>query len=599
LPETKNKCYTLKKSKEKVMLLKISNMKMHTKLIISYMLISFIPISLLGAMSVVYFRNFAFDSTLREIHSDFNSIKLRILEIANSVINIANRLMIDQNLQEIVSYRYSDPMEVYLKYSEYEEIDTYKLLYSKIISHIRIYSENPTLLENGVFYRVDDYIREQPWYKLAYELDGLFTWDFIYEERDLYPGFYLSLVRLLKNQYSERFGVLVINLNPAEINSILKAINFQTFLVDKDGKIIAGNGENYTGKELDISLSESSKREGYNALIEGEKYQIISVPLTLPGKEENFYLVSIIPLDIILEEPLKMQNLALSIIFITAVLSISLIFIFSRTMSKRVKLLNQGVKEISQGNWDFNIPVEGNDEIGELTDNIENMAQNIKKLIEEVYLSNLREKETKLKLLTSQLNPHFLFNTLQTIHLMAITGGQKEIADISIKLGNLLRKSIELEDLIKLETEISLIRDYLEIQKYRFDQISYNINISGNISDVYVLPFLLQPVVENSIIHGLQEKSYSGFIEISVDVREKDLTIVVEDNGVGMDEQTLQMINSCNYADAFQEKTGIKNTVERIKLFYGENYGLKIQSKKEKGTRVEIFLPVMRKEESV
>ena len=581
------------------MFLKISNMKMHTKLIISYMLISFIPISLLGAMSVVYFRDFAFDFTLREIHSDFNSIKLRISEITNNVVNIANRLMIDQDLQEIVSYRYKNPMEVYLKYSGYKEIDTYKLLYGKTISHVRIYSENPTLLENGVFYRVDDYIREKSWYELAYKLDGLFTWDLIYEERDLYPKPYLSLVRLLKNQYSERFGVLVINLNPAEINNILKTINFKTFLIDKHRRIIAGNGEDYIGEELDISLSESSKREGYDAVIEGEKYRIIGVPLTLPGEKEDFYLVSIIPLDIILREPLRMQNLALSTIFVTAVLSISLIFIFSRTMSKRVRLLNQGVKEISQGNWDFNIAVEGSDEIGELAENIENMAQDVKKLIEEVYLSNLREKETKLQLLTSQLNPHFLFNTLQTIHLMAITSGQKEIADISIKLGNLLRKSIELEDLIKLEAEISLIRDYLEIQRYRFDQISYNVNVSGNIGDVYILPFLLQPVVENSIIHGLQEKSYRGFIKISIDVKEKDLTIVVEDNGVGMDEQTLQMINSRDYNSIFQEKTGIKNTIERIKLFYGENYGLKVQSQKGKGTRVEIFLPAVRKGESV
>ncbi|HPT63106.1 MAG TPA: histidine kinase [Candidatus Atribacteria bacterium] len=581
------------------MFLKISNMKMHTKLIISYMLISFIPISLLGAMSVIYFRDFAFDFTLREIHSDFDSIRLRILEITNNVVSIANRLMIDQNLQEIVSYRYKNPMEVYLKYSEYKEIDTYKLLYSKTISHIRIYSENPTLLENGVFYRVDDYIREKSWYELAYQLDGLFTWDLIYEGRDLYPNSYLSLVRLLKNQYSERFGVLVINLNPTEISNILKTINFKAFLVDKNGRVIAGNGENCIGEELDISLSESSKREGYDTTIEGEKYRIIGVPLTLPGEREDFYLVSIIPLDVILREPLRMQNLALSTIFATAVLSISLIFIFSRTMSKRVSLLNQGVKEISQGNWDFNITVEGSDEIGELAENIGNMAQDIKKLIEEVYLSNLREKETKLKLLTSQLNPHFLFNTLQTIHFMAITDGQKEIADISIKLGNLLRKSIELEDLVRLETEISLIRDYLEIQMHRFDRISYNVDVSGNIDDVYILPFLLQPVVENSIIHGLQEKSYNGFIKISIDVKEKDLTIVVEDNGVGMDEQTLQMINSRDYTSVFQEKTGIKNTIERIKLFYGENYGLRVQSQKEKGTRVEIFLPAMRKGESV
>lgn len=585
--------------------MRFSNLKMYEKLIISYILISLIPILILGSVAIIYFRNFALDSISREIYNNLETIRLKMEEINNEVTTIANKLMIDQRLKELLLYKYKTPLEAYLKYSQYKEIENYKTLYAKSISHIRIYSENATILENGIFYKTTKKIKEQHWYKLAHKLNGFIRWELIYEYRDLYPQYYLSLVRLLRDVYNEKFGVLVINLNKLELNNILRHQPFDTFIINSENLIVASSDDNFLNTKLEIDLEKLLRRNGSFISFNGKNYKAIGTYLPLTGDNKDFYVISMVPLDVIMGAPIKMQNFALLIISISFLASIFLIFIFSKSTSRRLSILTKAVNEISHGSWDLDIPIEGRDEFAQLSENIKNMAKSIKKLIEEVYIANiqkneilLREREIKLKLLTNQLNPHFLFNTLETLHMMAICNGQREIADIVLKLGNLLRKNMEWKgNLIKLSTELNLVRDYLEIQKYRFEKINYRIETYVDPNKIQILPFLIQPIVENSIIHGLENKIDEGFIKILVRKEEEKLIISIEDNGVGMEEEILNSLINNFSRESNSEKIGLKNIYERIKLYYGENYGLEIKSEKGKGTKVDIILPYKEFEE--
>jgi two-component system sensor histidine kinase YesM len=573
-------------------------MKMYEKLIISFILISFIPISILGTVTVIHFRDFALESSAREVYNNLTYIKLRITEMTNEVVNIANKLMIDQRLKELLLYKYKSPMETYLKYTQYKEIENYKTLFARAISQIRIYSENPTILENGIFYKVNDNTKNKPWYKLALRLNGFIRWEIVYQDEDIYPDYYFSLVRLLRDVYNEKFGVLVINLNKLELRSILNHQPFDTFLINDDKIIVAGNNEKYIGKKIDFDEDRIFNRHGYPIYYDGKKYQVFGIYLPLTGDNKDFYLISMVPLGFIMNEPLKMQYFALLIIMLSIFLSTILIFILSKNMSKRVAILNNAVSEISHGNLDLDIPLKGKDEIGELAENVKIMTKNIKNLNELV----IKQKDMKLKLLTNQFNPHFLFNTLETIHMMAICNEQKEIADISLKLGNLLRKIVESKgEPIRLDEELNFVRDYLEIQKYRFRKIEYRINILEDIRNIYILPFLIQPIVENSIIHGLEGKADKGLINITIISENNKFIISIEDNGVGMDKDEISAILGNLHENGLTEKTGLRNTLERIKLFYGEEYGIKIESEKGKGTKVDIILPysqLLRGEES-
>jgi len=518
--------------------------------------------------------------------------------MTSEVENIANKLMIDQRLKEILLYKYKSPMETYLKYTQYKEIENYKTLFARAISQIRIYSENPTILENGIFYKVNDNTKNKPWYKLALRLNGFIRWEIVYQDEDIYPDYYFSLVRLLRDVYNEKFGVLVINLNKLELRSILNHQPFDTFLINDDKIIVAGNNEKYIGKKIDFDEDRIFNRHGYPIYYDGKKYQVFGIYLPLTGDNKDFYLISMVPLEFIMNEPLKMQYFALLIIMLSIFLSTILIFILSKNMSKRVAILNNAVSEISHGNLDLDIPLKGKDEIGELAENVKIMTKNIKNLNELV----IKQKDMKLKLLTNQFNPHFLFNTLETIHMMAICNEQKEIADISLKLGNLLRKIVESKgEPIRLDEELNFVRYYLEIQKYRFRKIEYRINILEDIRNIYILPFLIQPIVENSIIHGLEGKADKGLINITIISENNEFIISIEDNGVGMDKDEISAILGNLHENGLTEKTGLRNTLERIKLFYGEEYGIRIESEKGKGTKVDIILPysqLLRGEES-
>lgn len=575
-----------------------SDLRMYEKLIISYILISLIPILILGSVAIIYFRNFALESTSREIYNNLEKIRLKMEEMNNEAVTIANKLMIDQRLKELLLYKYKTPLEAYLKYSQYKEIENYKTLYAKTIANIRIYSENPTILENGIFYRAKEDIKKQPWYKLAHKLNGFIRWELIYEYKDLYSQYYLSLVRLLRDVYNEKFGVLVINLNKLELNNILRHQPFDTFIINDENLIVAGSKEELLNTKLEIDLEKLLRKNGDFISHNGEKYKTIGTYLPLTGDNKDFYIISMVPLKEIMNAPIRMQNFAILIVIISFLASILLIFIFSKGTSNRLSVLTRAVNDISHGNWDLDIPLKGRDEFAQLADSIKNMAQSIKKLINEVYMANiqrnellLRQREIKLKLLTNQLNPHFLFNTLETLHMMAVCNGQREMADIVLKLGNLLRKNIELRgNLISLSSELSLIRDYLEIQKYRFGKINYKIEAFIDTDKIYILPFLLQPIVENSIIHGLENKMDEGFIYITVKREEEKLIISVEDNGIGMEKEVLDSLINNLSRENNGEKIGLKNIWERIKVYYGEEYGLKIKSEK-KGTKVDIILP--------
>lgn len=586
-------------------MIKFSNLKIHEKLIISYLLLSLIPIAILGTTSIFYFKKFAMESTAKEIHNDLNSIRLKILEITNEAVNIANKLMIDQRLQELLSYKYKDPLEAYEKYTQYREIDNYKTLFNKSISRIKIYSENPTILENGVFFKVREDIKKLDWYKLANKLNGLIRWELIYESENIYPdypykGYHFSLVRLLKNVYNEKFGVLVININNLELQNILYHPDYEIFMVNDKNIIVAGAKEDYIGKHLNIDIVKTLDTYGSTIEYNRNKYQAFGAYIPLLGDNKDFYIIVLAPYNFIMSTPNRLQIFSLSIILLSILISSILIFIFSKNMSRRFLILTKAVNEISHGNWDLEISMEGRDEIAELSRNVNEMAKNIKRLIEEVYIANmqknellLRQKEMKLKLLSNQLNPHFLFNTLETIHMMAICQNQREIADIVLKLGNLLRRSIEFsEEVISLEEELKLVEDYLQIQKYRFGRLDYKIETYVDSKRVYILPFLIQPIVENSIIHGLEGKiEDNGFVKIVVKKEEENLVISIQDNGVGMKREDLEQLIKDINSESKKEIKVLKNIKERIRIYYGEIYGLHIESEKGKGTRVDIILP--------
>jgi sensor histidine kinase YesM len=203
-------------------------------------------------------------------------------------------------------------------------------------------------------------------------------------------------------------------------------------------------------------------------------------------------------------------------------------------------------------------------------------------------------KDTNLKSLQSQINPHFLFNTLNTIARMALIENAPKTEELMYALSDILRYSLRNSDnLVTIETEINNIKKYLFIQYTRYnDRLKYEINISPKIMDFKIPVMTLQPIVENAIIHGLENKKEGGEIIISGNlVLNKFIILEIYDNGIGIDEKKLKLINEGTKSYDSSTGLGICNVSDRIKHYFGNNYGLEVKSKLNEGTTVTIKIP--------
>jgi len=259
--------------------------------------------------------------------------------------------------------------------------------------------------------------------------------------------------------------------------------------------------------------------------------------------------------------------------------------------------------QVAGGDFDVQSNVKGNDELGELSNDLNSMIQSIQTLIHEVYEVRLqkeqlagKQKEVQFKMLASQINPHFLYNALETIRMKAHVNGQEEIAVIVKKLAKIMRRNLSISnDEVQLQSELDLVKNYLEIQQFRFrDKVSYDFKIECDVSKHSILPLLLQPLVENAFVHGLERKIGQGQIEIKVLEDNNFLRIIVKDNGMGIDPDKLAILWDKLKSDALNidGSIGLTNVNQRIKLFYGEEYQLEIKSQKDLGTEVSVSLPI-------
>jgi two-component system sensor histidine kinase YesM len=244
--------------------------------------------------------------------------------------------------------------------------------------------------------------------------------------------------------------------------------------------------------------------------------------------------------------------------------------------------------------------IRATDEIRELAREYDLMVGRIRDLM----AANEREQELKrksdLRALQAQINPHFLYNTLDSIIWMAEMKKSREVVQMTSSLSRLFRISISGgRELIPLREELDHVRNYLTIQKMRYeDRFRYEINIDSSLEQYTVLKIILQPLVENAIYHGIRDVSYAGLIEIGGSAEDGALDLWVRDNGAGMDEQDLkQLVATISGSDGetapgTQSGVGVRNVHERIRLYFGNGYGLTVQSEPEAGTTIHCRLPL-------
>lgn len=420
----------------------------------------------------------------------------------------------------------------------------------------------------------------------------------------------ISFSRVLKglNQnMNDIGGVIMIDLSMNVLNTIVSKANLSAetgvLLTDSEGKIIYSNDLQRANTALtpDIIASLKKAKEGkFTSSFAGAKYLIAFSTSEVTGWKS----VTFTPYTDV--ERFGKQLLLFYIILALAALFITILiaYSFSKIIVTPLQKLKKGFNQLKYGNFDYQLDISSNDEMGQLVFSFNSMITTIKNLIQEKYVEQYARKNAEFKYLQSQMNPHFIYNTLQIISGMAVVNKVPEISAVSKSLSNMLRYSINMNSsTVSIQDEINHVTSYMEIQKLRFrEYFNFEIFVEEEVLQYSIIKLTLQPLVENAIIHGIEPKGEKGRVRITAKCINDVIHIEILDNGLGLSEEEVGQIEQAIAKDEAEkdpaaEPNGIHNSVglrninQRIKLIYGEEFGLSIDSIKNEWTRVIVQLP--------
>lgn len=585
----------------------LSRKKIRTQLLTVYILAGLVPILIVGGFLLFHNRSQVMQQH-RELTDAYNMrAKGAILNVTISVNNLASDLFQDSRLQDILSKRYSSVYQMNDACRNYTRMDDIENSYVEI-SDIYLYSNNPTMADYGHFKAVSLDDRKTKWYQAAEQSPTAHWMTWKYSD----SGYGTNIVQLryvLKIPVTKtgEFAILVIDVNNNNLKSEIGADVPATFFSVNRDPVFFSTTSDCLGEQMPVELD-------YNADIlrnlgvmdfNGQKNLLEASSLTTINSNDKVYIVTV-DYDALPRINSIFLNCLLIVLF-SLLVPLLVILYFSKTFSDRVITLKHEMHKVGMGNYDIIDTFNGSDELMDLFVEMKTMIENIKSRDLEIYRDKItkqqlinRQQEMEFKMLSSQINPHFLYNTLESIRMKAYLSGDTEVAYAVKLLGKSMRHVLESRNTtVSLQSELSHVKNYLEIMKIRFkDKINYDFSGMEKVDceGYKMLPLLLQPIVENAMLHGLEEKERGGMIHIRLDTDEekKLLFLSIADNGCGMDRAQLgKLLETVNGGqDAVTGGIGLQNVQKRLKMFYGENYGLTIESEPQTGTTVTIVLPL-------
>jgi two-component system, sensor histidine kinase YesM len=310
----------------------------------------------------------------------------------------------------------------------------------------------------------------------------------------------------------------------------------------------------------------------------------------------DWKLIRIINTDKIFRSVNMLGKISLYIFLFFILVSLIASLLLSVSFTKPVVELNNKIKRVEKGDLSVTISTERKDELGELSASFDNMVVQLKNLIKEKVDQQKKKSDMEFQVLQAQINPHFLYNTLNSIKWLAVIQNIENISEMTSAIINLLKYNISSKNiLVTLGEEIESIKNYASIQKYRYGS-NFNIEyeIDDNTTNLKILKFILQPLVENSIFHGFKNYKYGGEIKIRSQIINENLLIEVIDNGCGIDKEKSESHD--DETGKMHSGIGLNNVNERICIYFGSKFGITVKSEEGNGTCVMLTLPIIKKE---
>lgn len=390
-------------------------------------------------------------------------------------------------------------------------------------------------------------------------------------------------------------GVLLVTYQPDSIRRVLdmsgEELMGHSLVLFPNGQVIYDSTHRYDGTKYPYA-EQLKASSGFSRLDEK------SYTSTVRSAKSNALISGIVPLSELEHRYSHFRNKVISITGIGIALTIMFSYIAMYRYSKRTREIVKAMKLAQHGNLTVRVPTGRNDELDDISRSFNRMCEELMSHIDQVYVADIKQKQAELIAFQAQINPHFLYNTLEAIRMSALKNGADVAGEMLYLLGMLFRYAVKPETSVTLEEETDYCRQFLELYRVRYkDKIDYRIAIEDGFRKFRVFKLLLQPLVENAIVHGIRTARAGNIIVIHAFADEASSSLVVEvsDNGTGIKPERLRslqdMLAGQGKANAPSSSLGLRNVHERIRLIYGERYGLEIASRPNEGTLVRARLP--------
>ncbi len=465
------------------------------------------------------------------------------------------------------------------------------------ICNIGIISDSGRYLINDTSTLLNPYAgyEETEWYTRALLGEEVITSSHVQNIVNNEFPWVVTLSREIPGGGADVEAVLFVDLNFGSISRLCEKTNLGTkgyvFIMDEEGNLIYHPRQRLIYSGLWEEEFTADKANGGVVFSEdGQKLYTVS-----RSEVTGWTMVGVTYLDEMMSRTDRLRNLfyLMAIVLVGVALTLSIFLTDMITMPLR--RLRGTMKVVENGNFDVEVeePDTG-DEISDLFRSFRNMILKIRELVEQNTAEQREKRKSELNALQAQINPHFLYNTLDSIIWMAEAGDRKNVVLMTSALAKLLRKSISnRNEMVTLEEEIEYTRSYLIIQKMRYvDKLEYEMDVESAILQMEVVKLIVQPLVENAIYHGIKYKEGKGLVRIEGGFGEDQVVLRIIDNGVGMTKTQLAHVFDERETDTRRNGVGVLNVHRRIRLHYGGEYGLSFESAEGEGTTVSIHLPL-------
>lgn len=559
---------------------------------VSVIIITIISYNYRSNIKTIMLQQIAINTTLLELETQ--NLDAYLSEIGRYSLLIRNDEKIMLNFKRRNDLSYSDIVELQsqIKSNFYSRNDllSYRLY---LTNHPENFEISRTKQRVGIFY--NDTIELMPEYKL-FTTGKYYNYIKPTKGKTSFLVYYRTIINI---ENKDPLAIVELTFDTSYIDSIAKNHDDTgeiLCMLDSGGQLFYSNREDVFTDEITRQLNNRINTENQNSFtveFNGTKYLCIYNK----SLKQNYSILILNPLSKIDYQVIKTRNISLLLGFISISISALLSIIFIDLVTKPLSKLSHRLKKVGKGNFTSTTNISGSKEITQLADNFNDMIQEINELITKNYLSEINEKTARLIALEAQLNPHFLYNTLQAISAEAIVNKQPQINSMVTALASMLRYTIKGGDMVKLEQEMKHVKDYLLLQHARFgESLTYEINMDPNSMDILIPKISIQLLVENAIVHGMGSEKTSIHIKIDSKKDGNTFTIHVTDNGLGITKEQQDNIYAAFQSDLTKKTLnsgiGLSNLYHRLNILYGESATLSINSITNEITTVSLQITV-------